>query len=813
MENVLMETTSRRKLADHPAAVEFDLEANAPATPADLAWGSKKMVWWRCPAVGEHGLWHTSVNNRTKPRGTGCPACRGNRFNGEVPAGRSLQARFPQVASELDVERSGFSAEQITFGSKRLAWWRCPHGHDYSATVNQRTNGSHPTGCPYCAGKLVDPERSLAMAAPLLAAELDSSSSGVTAEQLMPNSNQRVRWRCATNADHIWQATPNNRFSRGSGCPYCSGATVSDANRLSVNCPDPLLLEEWDDERNKPLTPRDVSVGSDRNVWWVCKAADDHHWQASVIKRITGRGCPYCAGTRVSSTNRLSTVRPDIARELDVEASGIAADQLSIGSSKVVTWRCTVDQDHVWPARVINRTGGRDGRGTRCPWCKLTGTSAQELQLKAELAAVLNFDVDKTAVLSADGEIEHADIVIDELGGDPGVIVEFDGSWWHGDGNPGATERDAAKTTGLQQAGWIVIRVREHPLPLINPKFDVSVRLRARASEAAAAVLDRMAEAALIPAEQALRYRQMSATGLVNVELAGKLITTHLSRQATDSHQSQDEAWEQMCRALESFAAQHGHCRVPDEIEVRGVSLARWAYKQRTRYRSGDMPTKRADRLQATPSWSFDSPHVAGFCDGHASYLSALRSDEPIMPRQVTVWASNLRARRQLLLDKGNDLPSYQLEAMAEIPGWQWNPAQATFQGKITILQEYLTISGKSTTDTRQRDHWDGHNIGTWINTWRTRRHQMPEQHKRALEELPGWTWDPRDAEWEAKFKELSEFAEINGHVRPSLAAEDEHERALAVWKRNNKNRLRGQDTHRARRLRDLLARYGEELA
>src|SRR5260370_30187781 len=109
-----MERSTRRSLADHPAAAEFDLDANAPASPSEFAWGSKAKVWWRCSAVPEHGLWLATVNNRTKPRCSGCPACRGNRIQGAVPADRSLRARFPQVASELDPDRSGFSADQVT---------------------------------------------------------------------------------------------------------------------------------------------------------------------------------------------------------------------------------------------------------------------------------------------------------------------------------------------------------------------------------------------------------------------------------------------------------------------------------------------------------------------------------------------------------------------------------------------------------------------------------------------------------------------------------------------------------------------------
>ncbi|WP_418724012.1 zinc-ribbon domain-containing protein, partial [Dysosmobacter sp.] len=30
------------------------------------------------------------------------------------------------------------------------------------------------------------------------------------------------------------------------------------------------LLVQWDDERNAPLTPKDVTYGSHQKVWWRC---------------------------------------------------------------------------------------------------------------------------------------------------------------------------------------------------------------------------------------------------------------------------------------------------------------------------------------------------------------------------------------------------------------------------------------------------------------------------------------------------------------------------------------------------------------
>ena len=57
------------------------------------------------------------------------------------------------------------------------------------------------------------------------------------------------------------------------------------------------LLDQWDTERNGVDTPRTVSYGSQRKMWWRCEKG--HFWQALVYSR-TGEqkcGCPVCGGS------------------------------------------------------------------------------------------------------------------------------------------------------------------------------------------------------------------------------------------------------------------------------------------------------------------------------------------------------------------------------------------------------------------------------------------------------------------------------------------------------------------------------------
>jgi hypothetical protein len=98
----------------------------------------------------------------------------------------------------------------------------------------------------------------------------------------------------------------------------------------------PDLARQWDAAKNGALTPADVRVASSRPVWWNgqltprdvtsrsnrsawWRCPDGHEWEAVIAMmtrtRTASRGCPFCAGKRVSATTSLAARFPDLARE------------------------------------------------------------------------------------------------------------------------------------------------------------------------------------------------------------------------------------------------------------------------------------------------------------------------------------------------------------------------------------------------------------------------------------------------------------------------------------------------------------------
>ena len=121
-------------------ASEWNYEKNNRLTPADVLPHSNKKVWWKCSEGHE---WQVTINNRSN--GNGCPYCAGQRL---IQGINDLQTLNPILAEEWNYERNGeLTPADIMPHSNKKVWWKCSEGHEWQATVNNRSNGR---GCAEC---------------------------------------------------------------------------------------------------------------------------------------------------------------------------------------------------------------------------------------------------------------------------------------------------------------------------------------------------------------------------------------------------------------------------------------------------------------------------------------------------------------------------------------------------------------------------------------------------------------------------------------------------------------------------------------
>lgn len=262
-------------------AKEWSYEKNAPLLPSQIMYGSSKPVWWRCSEGHE---WKSIIHNRVL--GQGCPFCSGRYA---IPGKTDFATVCPELLRDWDEELNTVDPSKYTPHSSKKVHWKCINGHSWISTIANRTEGQ---GCPYCSGRYaIVGETDLLSLKPKLCDEWNYDKNSLLPSQVTVSSSKKVWWKCKKG--HEWEAVITNR-SKGQGCPYCAGKRlIKGVNDLGTVRP--YLSEEWNYERNSPLTPSDIMSRVAKKVWWRCRTCG-YEWEAAVNNRVAGRGCPKCAG-------------------------------------------------------------------------------------------------------------------------------------------------------------------------------------------------------------------------------------------------------------------------------------------------------------------------------------------------------------------------------------------------------------------------------------------------------------------------------------------------------------------------------------
>jgi len=183
-----------------------------------------------------------------------------------------------------------------------------------------------------------------------------SSKNTLTPNDVSVNSTKKVWWLCEKN--HEWEASVSHR-NNGRNCPYCSNKKVCEDNCLATINPE--LAKQWSSKNI--LTPKDVTQGSEKKVWWICEK--NHEWKARIADRNKGNNCPYCSGNKVCEDNCLATINPELVKQWHPTKNGnLTPKNFTSGSNKKVWWIC--ENNHEWKAKIYHRSGKQK---VGCPYC------------------------------------------------------------------------------------------------------------------------------------------------------------------------------------------------------------------------------------------------------------------------------------------------------------------------------------------------------------------------------------------------------------------------------------------------------------
>lgn len=351
------EIRRRTPLSNYPEiAAMWHKTKNRGFKPSQFSVGSNIEVWFKCPEGPEHVFQKAiSAMVLAKCKGAkGCPACSGDL----VTRDNSLAKRFPKLAKEYLEKKTGLALSKVSYGSSRRVWWHCSKcDYEWQTAISNRTQlGS---SCPSChKGPLLN----LKHVNRYIHFFDKKANKGIDPEKLP--SRKLIWWKCKRGPDHVWKQA--FRETVGEFCPFCRGLHSSITNNLTLM---PALAKEFHPTKNNKMKPKDISIRSYRTIWWKCHEAPDHEWEGRIYERaFEGAGCPFCRNHRLSVSNSLAKLAPDVAEEWHPTKNGkLTPNDVVAFTTKPAWFLCPAGHEYERQVHLRVRLD------LLCPECKKTG--------------------------------------------------------------------------------------------------------------------------------------------------------------------------------------------------------------------------------------------------------------------------------------------------------------------------------------------------------------------------------------------------------------------------------------------------------
>jgi superfamily II DNA or RNA helicase len=230
-----------------------------------------------------------------------------------------------------------------------------------------------------------------------------------------------------------------------------------------------------------------------------------------------------------------------------------------------------------------------------------------------------------------------------------------------------------------------------------------------------------------------------------------------------------EDDWHETYQALISFLETNGHIRPsrrnPDESE-----LSQWIGVQRTSYKNQKISQERITLLESIPDWTWSARNEATLLSSWETSFEAVKS---YSERNGNVRASKTHRENGVPIASwisiqrkkyiAGSLSPKQIRQLESIDGWAWDVFNESWESQYLLALQFAEREGHAKIP--QRHVEDGIDLGTWVNGQRTNyaNGKLSSERIARLEEIPGWTWNPKQAGWTATFNLLLQFVERNG--------------------------------------------------
>jgi Helicase associated domain/Helicase conserved C-terminal domain len=227
-------------------------------------------------------------------------------------------------------------------------------------------------------------------------------------------------------------------------------------------------------------------------------------------------------------------------------------------------------------------------------------------------------------------------------------------------------------------------------------------------------------------------------------------LRVHLVAQTTES-------WMFWYGMLETFAKQHGHCRVPQSYVEGTFNLGTWVSWQR-----GHRDTMSPERQRRLEAIGFVWDILENVWEEGFAALTAFKTREGHCGVPDRHIEGRYRLGQWVGVQRANEetMPAERKQRLNVI-GFLWDPYKTAWEEGFAALKTFQAREGHCLVPAL---HFEGtFKLGRWVNKQRTSRDKISAERRKRLDAIE-FVWDVLEKAWEVGFAALKKFQAREGH-------------------------------------------------
>jgi superfamily II DNA or RNA helicase len=163
---------------------------------------------------------------------------------------------------------------------------------------------------------------------------------------------------------------------------------------------------------------------------------------------------------------------------------------------------------------------------------------------------------------------------------------------------------------------------------------------------------------------------------------------------------------------------------------------------------------------QSTSPWEFWLGLMANYVkDNGNAYVPV---DFRVGKFRLGQWVNSQRTKF-----KNGELEQERINKLETLEAWTWSQLDEVWNSYYQLLTEFVGEFGHSLVP-HKPELYEGQKLFAWINMQRSRfsKGKLEIERSSRLESLPGWTWTPKEDNWDQWLLLLDTYASTNGHTQ-----------------------------------------------